>query len=337
MLFSTVLQAITALPSTSINKRTDTCSGGLVQLPTKYNAPCGSCVTISCGANVRLAQVGSPSPNSIVYIDNTLYTQLCGGAINPSVYWQKVACSPVEVPKPTIPVILYKPVIGEIWKRNQNTNAIIEWIQGTNPVPSNYPKYLNLYFVDTTFKIVNTITTYDGTNWSRWIFGYKVGNNLNLVPSLPDGKYFIKACDSQNINKCVYSNMVQISGQIDAFTFQLIKPAQSEVWQRGQSGPVIQWLSTLPLPTGYPASINIYILNEAKSRVFTVGVYNPSNNLKWTFGYKVGSNPNLVPNTLADGYYYIEIIDSNDPYRTAMSGKIQIKGGTEYVQANVPV
>ena len=326
-----IFTLIAALQVTNLFKR-GTCGTGTVSLPSKYNVACGSCIMISCGKEASLAQVSGSTSTNTVNLESNFYNLLCAGISNPNVYWSKTPCSPVPVPKPTSVLKLYKPVIGEIWKRGQSTGAIIEWLQGSTTPPAVYPTYINLYFVDLNFKRVHTITTWNEAKWSRWIFGIQVGTNINLVPNLPDGKYFIQACNSHDENYFTYSNMVQIKGQIESFEFKLLKPVGGEVWSRGQSGPIIQWLQSSE-PNGYPSSIHIYVLDVEMHRVFTIATYNPSSNLKWTFGYAVGSNPNLVPNGLPDGDYYIQIVDTIKPSRIATSGKIRIQGGSDYVQA----
>ena len=329
-LFISTFLAYNAMPMALTKRSTDVCGSGVVHLPAKNNFSCGTCVKISCGKNTQTVKVGTKSPNNIVYINSNVYKQLCGSSTHATVYWKPTPCSitptpaPNGPPKSTSPVKLYKPVVGEVWKRGQASNAVVEWLQGSNPVPTNYPKYLSVYFVDLKLKEVYTITSFHEPKWSRWIFGYQVGTNLNLVPNLPDGQYYIKACDSQNLNSCTFSNVLQINGQVDSLKFQVVKPAANDVWKRGQNGPVIEWLSG-PVPTGYPSSINIYILDAQKKRVFTVATYNPSSNLKWTFGYAVGSNPNLVP-SLPDGDYYVQIVDANNADMAAASATFQIKG-----------
>eukprot|EP00835_Amoeboradix_gromovi_P004967 NODE_426_length_8844_cov_0.449857.p2 type:complete len:338 gc:universal NODE_426_length_8844_cov_0.449857:6272-7285(+) len=317
-------------------KRSDSCYGR-VSLPRKYNKSCGSCILISCGKLAQVAHVREPSPNKNVYMENSFYHSLCGNAQHPRVYWKSVACpsvensgkKPISAPESSLAIVLFKPIKGEVWKRGQNLDAIVEWVEGVNTAPTSYPKYLSLYFVDLGLNRVFKITEFNESKWRRWIFGIAVGDNLNVVPNLSDGFYYVQVCDSESDKKCSYTNKIEIKGQIGSFKFELSKPVVGEVWKRGESSKVIQWLDS-DLPPGYPEFINIYVLDSRMHRVFTVATYNPSINSKWTFGYKVLNNANLVPDSLADGSYYIQIVDSNNPALVATSKMIEISGGSDY-------
>ena len=103
-----------------------------------------------------------------------------------------------------------KPTEGEVWQRNQTFNASIEWSQGNElQLPNNFPKALDLYFVDATTQTkIQQLTTFDPFSSARWIFSPTNPVSTNLT----DGNYKVLLVNSNNNSDVAYTPTFAIKG-----------------------------------------------------------------------------------------------------------------------------
>ena len=121
---------------------------------------------------------------------------------------------------------------------------------------------------------------------------------------------------------------------VSAFDATISKPIKGEKWARGQtSGAIIEWApgaTPVTLPSGFPASLDIWFVDSNKTQVSQVTTGNPSKYARWVF-----DPSNLVPTNLPDGDYYVQLVNSLDKADVAYSPNlITINGGTALNRTN---
>eukprot|EP00835_Amoeboradix_gromovi_P003060 NODE_190_length_15503_cov_0.365814.p8 type:complete len:160 gc:universal NODE_190_length_15503_cov_0.365814:7407-6928(-) len=107
-------------------------------------------------------------------------------------------------------VTITAPKGGEVWKRNQTSGAMIEWLEGDKPkVPAGFPTALDLYYVDAaTDQKVEQITNFNPSVNARWFYS----PNDPISTNLTDGDYKVLLVNSNDHADIAYTPTFTIKG-----------------------------------------------------------------------------------------------------------------------------
>eukprot|EP00835_Amoeboradix_gromovi_P004295 NODE_326_length_10940_cov_0.392122.p5 type:complete len:210 gc:universal NODE_326_length_10940_cov_0.392122:10233-10862(+) len=137
----------------------------------------------------------------------------------------------------------------------------------------------------------------------------------------------IKRYSGTNLSKPHNDSEMLMVTCISAFQASITKPGKGETWTRGQSSnAVIEWATgdtPVTLPASFPKTIDIWFADKDKKKISKITEYNPSTNARWVFDSK-----NVVPTSVPDGDYYIQLVNSLKKDDVANSpNMVTIKGG----------